>query len=159
MNNLFNQFLNLIILLSAFILIIVCSFLMKDLFQINLNSSDTLAKNVSKNKQDLKTKMFKDADRIENGIHVKTGLAWDKDFDIVRSNCTSCHSAKLITQNRATKEGWEEMIVWMQKTQGLHDLGDNHEVIVSYLSKYYAPKSKGRRPGLKYAEIDWYELE
>ncbi|MDB9961441.1 monoheme cytochrome C [Oceanihabitans sp.] len=98
-----------------------------------------------------------DEDRIENGIHVRTGLADAEGLMTVVNNCTNCHSAKLVTQNRMSAEGWNTTIKWMQETQNLWDLGRNQEVIVSYLVKNYPPKSKGRRMVL--TNIDWYELE
>ncbi len=100
-----------------------------------------------------------DYDRIENGIHVQTGLVFAPEFDLVRANCTVCHSAKLITQNRATQEGWEQMITWMQESQGLWDLGNNKDKIVSYLAKHYAPEKKGRREQIDVSEIEWYILD
>ena len=68
----------------------------------------------------------------------------------------ACHSSKLITQNRASKEGWLSMIRWMQETQNLWELGPNHEIIVNYLVANYPPIEKGRRARL--SNIDWYEL-
>ena len=96
---------------------------------------------------------------VENGIHVQTGLAYDENFEIVRALCTSCHSAKLITQNRATREGWRDMIKWMQKTQNLTDLGPNEPIVLDYLAKYYSPVEEGRRPLLNQDEIEWYVLK
>ncbi len=98
-------------------------------------------------------------DEIVNGIHVPTGLIYDEGFEIVRATCTACHSAKLVTQNRATKEGWTQMIRWMQETQGLWDLGVNEGPIISYLAKNYAPEEIGRRANLDVAAIEWYILE
>ena len=66
-----------------------------------------------------------DDDRIVNGIHVATGLVVAEGFEEVKAMCTQCHSAKLVTQNRASRAGWEEMIDWMQETQGLWELGEN----------------------------------
>jgi uncharacterized protein with NAD-binding domain and iron-sulfur cluster len=104
-----------------------------------------------------------EADKAENqvvdGIHMATGLVYTEDFDLIRGTCTSCHSAKLIIQNRATREGWIEMIRWMQKTQGLWELGSNEDIIVDYLAEYYAPKDLGRRPNLEMDAIQWYILE
>jgi hypothetical protein len=97
-----------------------------------------------------------DEDRIENGIHVRTGLIDAEGLMLVVNNCTNCHSAKLVTQNRMTTEGWNATIKWMQETQNLWDLGRNQEVIVNYLVKNYPPKSIGRRAEL--TNIDWYEL-
>lgn len=94
---------------------------------------------------------------IEEGMHVPTGLLDGPGLDMVIRNCTGCHSAKLITQNRATASGWRGTIEWMQETQGLWDLGVNEDTIVSYLATFYAPSSEGRRRNL--AEPEWYMLE
>ncbi len=98
-------------------------------------------------------------DRIENGIHVNTGLKAGKHLDIVISSCTSCHSAKLITQNRASRAGWKQMIDWMQETQGLQDLGRSEGKILDYLAAHYAPTHVGRRQNLDVDAIKWYVLE
>jgi len=98
-----------------------------------------------------------DEDRIENGVHVRTGFVDDEGLMTVINNCTNCHSAKLVTQNRMTKSRWQATIKWMQKTQNLWDLGKNEEIILNYLAKNYAPNNKGRRENL--SGIDWYELE
>jgi hypothetical protein len=98
-----------------------------------------------------------DEDRIENGIHVRTGLVNADGLMTVVNNCTNCHSAKLVTQNRMNAESWNTTIKWMQETQNLWDLGRNQEIIVNYLVTNYPPKAKGRRMIL--TDIDWYELE
>lgn len=84
-------------------------------------------------------------------------LVENEGFEIVRSNCTSCHSDRLITQNRATREGWLTMIRWMQNTQNLWPLGENETIILNYLTKNYAPEQIGRRKAL--SNIEWYQLE
>jgi hypothetical protein len=97
-----------------------------------------------------------DRNRIENGIHLRTGLIDAEGMFVVVANCTNCHSAKLVTQNRMTVERWDETIKWMQETQNLWDLGENQEVIVNYLVTNYPPKkSSGRRANL--TNIEWYE--
>ena len=98
-----------------------------------------------------------DFDKIENGIHVATGFVNDDGLQTVIASCTSCHSAKLVTQNRATKEGWIGIIRWMQETQNLWDLGNNEAIIVSYLAENYGPEEKGRRDVL--SNIKWYDLQ
>jgi len=98
-----------------------------------------------------------DEDKIENGIHIRTGFIDDKGLMEVINNCTNCHSSKLVIQNRMSKEQWIVTIRWMQKTQGLWDLGGNEEIIVNYLAKNYAPTKKGRRENL--TTINWYQLE
>ena len=94
---------------------------------------------------------------FENGIHLATGFKEDAHLNLVIANCTSCHSAKMVTQNRATRDGWKSMIRWMQETQNLWDLGENEDAILDYLAKYYSPEKQGRR--LPLTGIDWYELD
>lgn len=98
-----------------------------------------------------------DSDRIENGIHVRTGLVDAEGLMTVVNNCTNCHSAKLVTQNRMNADRWHATIKWMQETQNLWDLGGNQEIIVNYLVSNYPPIAKGRRMTL--TNIEWYELE
>ncbi len=98
-------------------------------------------------------------DLIEDGVHVRTGLKDDEHLQLVIGACTSCHSAKLITQNRATREGWKQMFLWMYETQGLPDLGVHEPKILDYLAEHYAPEEEGRRKNLDMAAIEWYMLE
>lgn len=98
-----------------------------------------------------------DFDRIENGIHMRTGLIEAEGLMAVVNNCTNCHSAQLITQNRMNEERWIATIRWMQETQNLWDLGKNEEIIVKYLVTNYPVISKGRRAPL--TDIEWYELQ
>lgn len=98
----------------------------------------------------------KNIDLIENGIHVRTGLVEGVGLREVVINCTTCHSSKLIMQNRMGEEQWNATIRWMQQTQGLWPLGENQKIIVAYLVKNYPPLEKGRRPAL--TNIEWYEL-
>lgn len=98
-----------------------------------------------------------DPELIENGIHVRTGFVEGKGLMLVIQNCTNCHSAKLVTQNRMSKEKWLATIRWMQETQNLWDLGANEDPILEYLSTYYAPDQMGRRANLE--AIEWYDLD
>ena len=98
-----------------------------------------------------------DPNKIVNGIHVRTGLVEGKGLMAVVNNCTNCHSAELVIQNRMNRERWISTIRWMQKTQNLWDLGDHEEEIIAYLVTNYPPIEKGRRVPLK--NIDWYKLE
>ena len=122
-------------------------------FVLSMNSSSKPAETIAA------TEVVNDSDldKIENGVHVRTGLLDAEGLMTVVNNCTNCHSAKLITQNRMSAEQWNETIKWMQETQNLWDLGDNQEIIVNYLTTNYPYKKKGRRPIL--TDIDWYELE
>ena len=98
-----------------------------------------------------------DFDKIENGIHVRTGFVEAPGMRETINNCTNCHSSKLVLQNRMNAERWHATIRWMQETQNLWDLGKNEEIIVNYLVTNYPPQEKGRRAALM--NIDWYELD
>jgi cytochrome c1 len=103
------------------------------------------------------TDIVEDEDKIENGIHVRTGLIDAEGLMTVVNNCTNCHSAKLVTQNRMNAERWNATIKWMQETQNLWYLGANQEIIVNYLATNYPPVKKGRRMNL--TDINWYEFK
>jgi hypothetical protein len=96
---------------------------------------------------------------VENGIHLPTGLIADKDFELIVTNCTGCHAAELVTQNRQNADGWKSIIEWMQEKQNLWDLGKDEKAIIAYLAKNYAPENVGRRKNLEIPESDWYVLE
>ena len=101
------------------------------------------------------TEMPEDSE-VTPEINEATGLVMDETFPLIIAHCTSCHSAKLITQNRATREGWAAMIDWMQASQGLWKFDKDEPQILDYLAKYYSPTESGRRENLKVEE--WYEL-
>lgn len=98
-----------------------------------------------------------DYDKIENGIHVRTGFIDAPGMMVTVQNCTNCHSAKLVIQNRMNEERWKSTIKWMQETQNLWDLGENEAVIINYLVTNYPPKKLGRRVVL--TDIEWYQFE
>ncbi|WAK03529.1 hypothetical protein [Methylobacter sp. YRD-M1] len=82
----------------------------------------------------------------QNNTDAKTGLIIDQGFETVKTECTVCHSAKLIIQNRATRQGWLETIRWMQNTQGLRQLpAETEREILTYLATNYPLKQQGRR--------------
>jgi hypothetical protein len=78
----------------------------------------------------------------------KTGLVLAPGFELVSVHCTVCHSARLVTQNRSDRKGWEAMIRWMQDTQGLWPLGESEDLILDYLAANYGPLQVGRRQPL-----------
>ncbi len=100
---------------------------------------------------------YDDSDRIENGIHVRTGLIDAPGLQETVNNCTNCHSAQLVMQNRMSAERWHATIRWMQETQNLWPLGEKEDIIVDYLVTNYPPKDKGRREAL--SDVQWYDLK
>ncbi len=78
-------------------------------------------------------------------IDAASGLVIAPGWEVVRAQCTACHSSKLITQNRATRKGWLDAIRWMQATQKLWHLGANEPVILDYLSRHYGVPDRYQR--------------
>ena len=88
----------------------------------------------------------------------ETGLLVDENMQMVKAQCTSCHSSKLIIANRFTRDGWKQKIRWMQANHNLWDLGETEKPVLDYLEKNYAPTATlARRQPLK--DIKWYKLE
>lgn len=82
----------------------------------------------------------------EREIDPETGLVIAENWEIVRAHCTACHSSKLVTAQRGTRQMWLNIIRWMQDTQGLWQFSDEHEdAILSYLATHYAPEGGYRR--------------
>jgi hypothetical protein len=93
----------------------------------------------------------------QQNIDAETGLIIDQGFETVKTECTVCHSAKLIIQNRATRQGWLETIRWMQNTQGSRQLpAETEREILTYLATNYPPEQQGRRANPVVEE--WYWL-
>jgi hypothetical protein len=88
----------------------------------------------------------------------ETGLIVDENLYMIKAQCTNCHSTKLITANRFTRDGWKQKIRWMQANHNLWELGDAEKPVLDYLEKNYSPTaSAARRAPLK--DIEWYKLE
>lgn len=88
----------------------------------------------------------------------ETGLVTDPNLYMVKAQCTSCHSSKLIIANRFTRDGWKQKIRWMQANHNLWDLGETEKQVLDYLEKHYAPTvTAARRKPLD--DIKWYKLE
>ena len=78
-----------------------------------------------------------------------TGLIVEPGWQAVQANCTTCHSALLITQNSGNRAVWESRIVWMQETQGMPALDAGLEdTILGYLARHYGQKQSSRRAPL-----------
>ena len=84
-------------------------------------------------------------------VDSETGFIIDEQWELVKANCTQCHSAKIVTQTRAERETWLAMIRWMQKTQNLWQFPPRTETaILDYLASNYAPV----RPDSRRAPLD-----
>ena len=78
-----------------------------------------------------------------------TGLKMTGDWEVVRNNCVSCHSAKLITQQSGSESHWLGLIRWMQDKQNLWQFDpDTEKKIIAYLAENYPPLELSRRAAL-----------
>jgi len=85
----------------------------------------------------------------EPEIDPMTGFKMRGDWELVRGNCTACHSAKLITQQRGTPKQWLTMIRWMQEKQNLWQFDPGTESrIIAYLAENYPPDAARRRAAI-----------
>lgn len=85
----------------------------------------------------------------EPEVDPSTGFVKAKDWELAVRNCTACHSAKLVTQNRGDREHWKSMIRWMQETQNLWPLAPEIESrLLDYLATHYGARTYSRRPPL-----------
>ena len=76
-------------------------------------------------------------------------LVQEEGWQLVRDNCTECHSSLIIVQNSGNREVWKSRIEWMQSSQGLGDLGPELEdSILDYLTSNYGQKTASRRQAL-----------
>ena len=68
--------------------------------------------------------------KIEAGVVVKNKI-------LLKEKCSSCHSLKIIYQQRLSKSRWEEIILSMHK-HGMTKLTKSDYInIIKYLSKHY----------------------
>ncbi len=52
--------------------------------------------------------------------------------------CASCHSTMIVAQQGQTREGWDELLVWMVEKQGMQPIPeDDREIVLDYLAKHY----------------------
>ena len=75
-----------------------------------------------------------------------TGLIIAPGWQQVRAHCGGCHSHALVTQQRADRQAWLDMIRWMQASQNLWQFQPEvEEQILTYLAANYPPQPNRRR--------------
>tara|TARA_B110000881_G_scaffold650_1_gene455 strand:+ start:122 stop:481 length:360 start_codon:yes stop_codon:yes gene_type:complete len=73
-------------------------------------------------------------------------LVQEEGWELVRDNCTECHSSLIIVQNSGNRDVWKSRIEWMQSSQGLGELDLEVEgSILDYLTSNYGQKTASRR--------------
>ena len=54
--------------------------------------------------------------------------------------CAVCHSEVIIVQQGQTREGWDDILVWMVEDMGMAELHEeDRDLILDYLGTYYSP--------------------
>jgi hypothetical protein len=60
--------------------------------------------------------------------------------------CTACHGFKIVAQQGLTRSQWDDSLNWMTTKHGMNAIeGDDRKVILDYLEKNFAPRSKPGR--------------
>lgn len=78
-----------------------------------------------------------------------SGLVMDENWQIVAAHCGACHSTRLVTQNRGSRDTWLALIRWMQDSQGLWPFNEETErTLLDYLENNYGPAVAARRQPL-----------
>ena len=98
---------NVVILLT---LVLVITLVGPNNLKLSFDSSE-------KNAAEYTAEQAHQENEIVNGVHTPTGLIANEGYEIVAAQCGACHSLKLVTQNKANREGWVSIIQWMQETQ------------------------------------------
>lgn len=82
-------------------------------------------------------------------IDEATGLIRNPGWELVRIHCGGCHSHALVTEQRADRQTWLDMIRCMQATQNLWQFDPATETrILDYLADNYPPQPNQRRAAI-----------
>jgi len=84
---------------------------------------------------------------IELLISVAAAAAADSEFGVLHVApgvedtyyaCTACHSEMIVAQQGLSRDGWDELLVWMVEEQGMPELdGEERMAILNYLATHY----------------------
>ncbi len=68
-------------------------------------------------------------------------LPKDKGREEVEIYCGSCHSLRLVVQQRMGKNDWDELLVWMVEEQEMDPIpSDDRTLVLDYLAKHLNTK-------------------
>jgi hypothetical protein len=83
------------------------------------------------------------------GLLATAGASWAQDEDlgglapgpgqeVVYNTCNVCHSIQLVTQQRLSRERWDELLEGMVEEQGMAEPApEDRELILDYLGAHY----------------------
>ncbi|MBW7850830.1 MAG: hypothetical protein H3C38_10065 [Rhodospirillales bacterium] len=64
--------------------------------------------------------------------------------DEVEGICSACHSIRMVTQQRLSRDRWDELLDWMVAEQGMPELdAETREKVLDYLADHLSPKTSG----------------
>ena len=53
----------------------------------------------------------------------------------VEASCSACHSLRMVTQQRLSRQRWNELLGWMVEEQGMAELDPaTHALVLDYLA-------------------------
>ncbi len=69
------------------------------------------------------------------------GLPESDGVELVYYLCSSCHSIRLVTQQRVTEARWDYLLDWMVKEQNMPALPpEDRAVVLAYLSRHFSTR-------------------
>ncbi len=69
------------------------------------------------------------------------GLPASDGVELVYYMCSSCHSIRLVTQQRVTEARWDYLLDWMVKEQSMPELPpEDRAVVLAYLSRHFSAR-------------------
>ena len=67
------------------------------------------------------------------------GLPATDGVELVYYMCSSCHSIRLVTQQRVTEARWDYLLDWMVKEQSMPELPpEDRAIVLAYLSRHFS---------------------
>lgn len=64
--------------------------------------------------------------------------------DEVEGLCSACHSIRMVTQQRLSRDRWDELLDWMVAEQGMAELdAETRDRVLDYLATHLSPGGAG----------------
>lgn len=68
------------------------------------------------------------------------GLPRTGEFEFIAAYCSACHSLEIVMQQRANRDGWSDMLTWMEEQQGMVPLDEaDRELFLNYFVEHFGP--------------------
>ncbi|UTW54632.1 hypothetical protein [Kordiimonas sp. SCSIO 12610] len=62
----------------------------------------------------------------------------DASHELIDIYCSGCHSLSIVMQQRSTYDGWQDLLTWMEKKQGMPPLPEEDKKrVIAYLAKHF----------------------